>query len=1058
MNRKIIKYRWWIIVVSIVVTMGVSGALTKLEMEPDLKNYFPRSMTSMMNTDLIEEIFGNQEMVMIIFECDDILAEGTLKRVKAVEKEIRHIKGIRRTSSLFGSNRIYCEEGVMYVEPTILRIPENERSRAELRSLITDNELVYKVLVSDDFRATALILSLEKNVDDDALFSQIRHVLDAHPGPEKIHLGGFPYLRQVIDRDVKRDALILVPIAFILMVIFLYLVFREWRGVWLPFLVVVMSALLGISLIPILGWKFYMITLLVPILLIAVANDYGIHMIARYQELNAAGNGTSMEEMSAKITKSLWKPIVLTGLTTIAGISALWAHTMIPARQMALVASVGILFAIIFSLVLLPALLSLLRRPVQRPSLAGKGNAYQEDTDKEAAGSGPSGRSFAKRKSLLRRFAFFVVRRRKAIPLVALAFTLLVSTGIFFLKVDSNEENFFPERHEVKKASRIINSKFGGSETVSVLFEGDMTDPAILNRMEFYSKEMEKLKMVDLTISFSGIVREISKALNDPGDSLYDRIPPTREAVAQYMELYAMSGDPEELEQLVDFNYEHAHLVIRINDATSENVNLLVKRLKTITKDDPAVAAIGGYGYVRAELAGKVLTGTYYSMGIALMIIFLLLSLIFRSVAAGLLGSIPLVISILILFGVMGLTGVRLDVATALLSSVMIGVGIDYSIHFLWRYKEERMRNRSPKEAVVTTMTTTGRGIIFNALSVIAGFVVLIISSFTPIRFFGILVVVSILSCLAGALIILPAIILQYEPRFLRTSRGSTGNHLKKRRVKMKKPKINVMRKTAIWILPAALLVTTLSGISISAFAQDPKEIIRESHDVVKVSSFQAISTLTITDSRGNRRIRRNSMASISLPDGTEKRIIRFLSPTEVKGTGILIFDYPEKSDDMWIYLPALRKTRRIVSREKSKSFMGSEFSNANMTAPGLEDFTYSLLDEETFNGKVCYQVASTPVTGELADEYGYSRSVSLVDKKRFLVYRTTYFDDDGELFRTVTNKAFKKLEEADGKYMVTQMHALNHRNHRASEMVMEQVSVTPTDKSWFTVAYLEKE
>ena len=122
-----------------------------------------------------------------------------------------------------------------------------------------------------------------------------------------------------------------------------------------------MSALLGISLIPILGWKFYIITLLVPILLIAVANDYGIHMIARYQELDREGKGASMKELSAKITQSLWKPIMLTGITTIAGISALWAHTMIPARQMALVASVGVMFAIFFSLVLLPALLSLLK-------------------------------------------------------------------------------------------------------------------------------------------------------------------------------------------------------------------------------------------------------------------------------------------------------------------------------------------------------------------------------------------------------------------------------------------------------------------------------------------------------------------------------------------------------------------------------------------------------------------------------------------------------------------------------------------------------------------------
>jgi hypothetical protein len=199
-------------------------------------------------------------------------------------------------------------------------------------------------------------------------------------------------------------------------------------------------------------------------------------------------------------------------------------------------------------------------------------------------------------------------------------------------------------------------------------------------------------------------------------------------------------------------------------------------------------------------------------------------------------------------------------------------------------------------------------------------------------------------------------------------------------------------------------------------------------------------------------------MASMSLSDGTEKRIIKFTSPAEVSGTGILIFDYPEKSDDMWIYLPALRKTRRIVSKEKSKSFMGSEFSNANMTAPGLDDFTYSLLGTDTFLDKNCYMVESIPVNTDLEDEYGYSKSVSWVDEDSYLVHQIYYFDFDGEMFKSIINSDFKELDKKKGKYMVTGMKAINHENKRSSEMVMQQVAVTPTDESYFTVAYLEKE
>jgi len=585
MGNKIIKYRWWIISLSVLITIGFSTLLLKLEIDPELKNYFPESMTSMVNTDRIEEVFGNQDLIMVIFESKDVLEEETLKRVKKVEKEFGKIDGIGRTTSLFGSNHIYGEDGVMYVEPTVLRLPRNATQKEELRALIRDNDLVYKVMVSDDFTATSIILTLEEDASEDAVFADIYSILKEIPGPETMHFGGLPYLRQAIDRDIKRDGLILIPIALILMLIFLYLVFREWRGVWLPFLVVVMSALLGISLIPILGWKFYIITLLVPILLIAVANDYGIHMIARYQELHRKGNGDTMEDMSVQITRSLWKPILLTGITTIAGISALWAHTMIPARQMALVASIGILFAIFFSLVLLPALLSLLNHhKLKTPTREQKQEANW---------------------NLLGKFAFFVVRHRRIIPAASLGITLLFSIGIFFLKVDSNEENFFPERHEVKQAAKIINSKFGGSENISVMFEGDMFDPALLERMESYREELEKNEIIDLTMSFSGVIREISKALNDPNEALYDKIPSNRNAVAQYMELYNMNGDPEELEQLVDFDYTHGHLMIRINDATNEKVNSIIATLEKFQAEDPSITAIGGGGYIRSELANK---------------------------------------------------------------------------------------------------------------------------------------------------------------------------------------------------------------------------------------------------------------------------------------------------------------------------------------------------------------------------------------------------------------------------------------------------------------------
>jgi hypothetical protein len=126
------------------------------------------------------------------------------------------------------------------------------------------------------------------------------------------------------------------------------------------------------------------------------------------------------------------------------------------------------------------------------------------------------------------------------------------------------------------------------------------------------------------------------------------------------------------------------------------------------------------------------------------------------------------------------------------------------------------------------------------------------------------------------------------------------------------------------------------------------------------------------------------------------------------------------------------------------------------MAAPGLDDFTYLLLGTESLQGKSCHKIQSIPVNEDLMDEYGYSKSVSWVDENSFLVYQIHYYDFDGDLYKTITNSDFRELDR--DKYMVTGMKAVNHQNNRRSDMIMEQVSVTSTKESYFSVAYLEKE
>jgi predicted RND superfamily exporter protein len=218
---------------------------------------------------------------------------------------------------------------------------------------------------------------------------------------------------------------------------------------------------------------------------------------------------------------------------------------------------------------------------------------------------------------------------------------------------------------------------------------------------------------------------------------------------------------------MVDFTYEHAVVTVRINTSSTPVLNKVVDRINDRLKGDSDIRYIGGIADVFSDLASKVVKGQIISLTLALAAVALLLMLLFRSVSAGITGVIPLGLSMLIIFGLMGILNIELNMATALLSSIMIGVGIDYTIHFLWRYREERQKGLDYREAAERTLMTTGRGIVFNAFSVIIGFAVLLFSSFVPVRFFGFLVVISIFACLIGALVFIPALCIILKPKFL---------------------------------------------------------------------------------------------------------------------------------------------------------------------------------------------------------------------------------------------------------------------------------------------------
>ncbi|MCS5420911.1 MULTISPECIES: efflux RND transporter permease subunit [Psychrilyobacter] len=731
----------------IVIGLVFARNIPRTQFDADIKSQLPDDMPSRLRLDRIEEIFGGTEIIMIGLETDNILNGDTLKRVKDLSKELGKIHGVDRIMSLSETNDIRSVKGALLISPFLKRIPRKKSDFEELKKHIVENDMVYGSLVSKNFDAASIVVFVEKNINDEYIVGEIKKTIEKYPGKEKVEIAGLPYIRSLVSQYMRKDIKTFMPVGILIMLIFLYVCFRELKGVLLPFVVVILSISIAMGSIRLFGWKIQFITIILPVILIAIANDYGIHLIAEYQFELRENPDMDKEKLIKKILKSLGGPVIAAGLTTIAGLLCLATHIIVPAKQLGILASIGIAFALFSSLVFIPAFLAILPKSKPKSKKTGRGSPLEK---------------------ILKILADTVAEKPKKVIFASTVFVVLASLGIFKIVVDTNPVNYFPKHSPIVRADNFINEKFGGSTTISVLASGDLKDPKIMKDLDTLGKKMESREIVGSVSSISDVMRKMNKVLNND-DPEFDRVPENTRTISEYYLLYSMSGDPEDLEKLIDFNYENALITERV---ASKSVKAIQDELRVIKNDiefeNSPFKLIGGFGDILAELVTAVVRGQLLSLALSMTVVAVIVGFLFRSMWAGLFSTIPICSAILVLFGLMGYFGIELNIVTVMLTSIMIGVGVDYTIHFLWRYRVYKRMGETSGEAAKKTLTTVGRGIVFNALSVIVGFLALLLSNFLPVQFFGFLVVVSITTCLIAAIVTLPAMCIVFDPKFLR--------------------------------------------------------------------------------------------------------------------------------------------------------------------------------------------------------------------------------------------------------------------------------------------------
>jgi len=735
---------WFYIAGFIIISLFFAAFIPLIHINGERNNQLQGGSRTILNTHHIENLFGGNDSITIILSTDDVLNQATLERIKKISSQLELVKDFDKVVSLFTLKNIINTDGRMLVESFIEEIPADEIQRESLRNALRGTDSTHEKVVTEDFKHTAIIGYLNRRADDEVVQGKINKILGNCPGTEEITVGGFPMLRNRVVRDMI-DEIILIfgPICLLFMLIVLFLTMRQFRSGILPISILILSVIPAWGLIFLLGWDIQTATLFLPGLIIAVCCGSGIHMVSRYQEENTPGAGLSNIELAEKSLLSIGTPSITCGIITILCIFSLLSYVITPAWQMGILAAAGTAFSLLGGLLFIPAWLSILPRP--RPTVVFPGS------DK-----------------LLRKISSIVIGHPLKIFIAITALTALLGTGIQFLDFDANPENYYNPESPIIEANNQINKNFNRSSSLSILVRGDIKDPTVLKKIDQFENDLKKLPGVGSTMSIAGVVRSMNQTMNG-GNSLFNSIPDDRETISNYFMQHSVSGDASDFNRLLDFSYQHAQITVRINDGDTNSIHSIVSHInKYIEQDkDSHFVMMGGIAASFADMADKIESGMISSIFIALLIAGIGIGILFRSPIAAIIAVIPPVFSLLLVFGSLGHINVTLNMSTALLSSISIAVGIDYSIHYLWRYKKWRTCGLDRTEAMKTTLATSGKDILFSALTLIAGFSVFIFSDFALIRSFGIIVVAGTSACLICTLLLLPAICLILKPGFL---------------------------------------------------------------------------------------------------------------------------------------------------------------------------------------------------------------------------------------------------------------------------------------------------
>jgi predicted RND superfamily exporter protein len=750
------RFRWAIVIIIPLIVFALASNLKNISFEGSYRIWFGEDSKILKSYDDFRLMFGNDDAVTITFKDENgIFNKKALSTVAKITDKLWKTKYITRVDSITSYQYVHASKDdpdEILVEDFILDLENKDKQYyLDKKNIAINDPQLKNVFINQDATTTMITARLVPKAGESEdisfeLIELVHNILDPieKETSYKFNLNGGAAMTSSFVKIAQSDGGTFTPLIFLSVMLILFILFRKISASLVPLFIVVLTILVVLSIQVLLGYKLNNFTANIPVFIVAIGIADAVHIYIIWFMYRKKG----IDNISSVI-RTLQKnmmPILLTSITTSIGFASLAISKVVPVATLGIATASGAILAFLLSITIMPTLLLMLGNKIKANELSNLKNDEEIIEEK------------------YKKLADFVIRNNKKIILITSTIFIIFAAGIFKVQVDSNTIRYFDKDVEIRKSTEFTMANLTGPMAYEIIIDSKekdgIKDPVFMKMVQkFYNEYQAKFPDVRHMSSLLDVVKQFNKVMNGDKQSFYT-IPDKKELIAQYLFFYSMSlPQGMEISDKMDIEQRLLRVTAQMNLVDTSKDIQMINWAQDWWKDTKYSSVVVGQVSMFARMQSDVTDTLIYSISIAFGLVSLMMLVIFKNFKMLFIFLLPNLLPLALIVGIMGWFNITIDLGVALAGAIILGVAVDDSIHFFYKYFDAKNKGYSTRDVIAYVYKYAGSAILFTTIILSSSFLIFLGSDFSPNYNFGIVTSIALVIAFVADLLLLPALL-----------------------------------------------------------------------------------------------------------------------------------------------------------------------------------------------------------------------------------------------------------------------------------------------------------